>query len=110
MDIDQYARLADRVANRTEEDTDDWRLTNFSLGLAGESGEVCDLIKKALFHGHGLHAEKIKEELGDVLWYVAMIATTMGMSLNEIAEENIAKLSRRYPNGFDKSKSVNRQR
>lgn len=49
------------------------------------------------------------EELGDVLWYVAALATTCDLSLAEIAEFNIAKLKKRYPNGFEFEKSIHRE-
>lgn len=84
------------------------RLPAYSLGLAGEAGEVCDLIKKHLGHGHELDKEKVKLELGDVLWYVAGLAHVLGFSLSEVAAANILKLKRRYPNGFSQEASKNR--
>lgn len=72
----------------------------FALGLAGEAGEVCEILKKHHGHGRGLDPTALKAELGDVLWYVAAIATAHGLSLAEIAAFNNAKLRRRYPNGF----------
>lgn len=70
-----------------------------SLGLAGEAGETVELIKKAWFHGRELDREKLKKELGDVLWYVAALARAQGLTLREVAEGNIAKLDERYPDG-----------
>lgn len=68
---------------------------NFALGLCGESGEIADIVKKVEFHNHPLDAEtikKIKLELGDVLWYVAMMAKYLGCNLSEIATSNQDKL------------------
>lgn len=68
-----------------------------ALGLAGEAGEVADTIKKAVFHRHGLDQDKLVKELGDVLWYLAALASKLGVSLDEVAERNIAKLKERCP-------------
>lgn len=80
-----------------------------ALGLTGEAGEVADLIKKVIGHGHALDVEKLKLELGDVLWYIAALANDLGITLQDIAEANIEKLKKRYPNGFQRADSINRQ-
>lgn len=69
------------------------------LGLAGEAGETVELIKKWAFHGRELDREKLRKELGDVLWYVGAIARSQGMTLEEVAEANAVKLEARYPTG-----------
>jgi NTP pyrophosphatase (non-canonical NTP hydrolase) len=78
------------------------------LGLVGESGEVVDLIKKHVYHGHPLDSDKLLKELGDVLWYVAALATALDVELSEVAAKNIAKLTARYPEGFSSEASMNR--
>lgn len=85
-------------------------LAIMGLGIAGEAGEVADLIKKELGHGHGrdITRPKVAKELGDVLWYLAAIADDYGYSLSEIATMNIEKLKARYPQGFTVEASVNR--
>ncbi|MHB1648243.1 MAG: nucleoside triphosphate pyrophosphohydrolase family protein [Cuniculiplasma sp.] len=85
------------------------KLMNWSMGLAGESGEVVDILKKILFHGHPIEKEKLLKELGDILWYLDAIASSLGSSLNEIAELNVEKLKKRYPDGFSEEKSINRK-
>ena len=69
------------------------------LGLVGESGEVAEKIKKILRDNNGIvdeeKREEIKKELGDVLWYIAQLATELGLSLDEIARFNIKKLQSR---------------
>jgi len=80
-----------------------------ALGLAGESGEVCDLVKKAAYHNHPIEFEKLEKEIGDVLCYVAILAQSHGFELEEIAQKNIEKLRKRYPDGFDVERSKNRQ-
>jgi NTP pyrophosphatase (non-canonical NTP hydrolase) len=90
------------------------QLAAAGLGVAGEAGEVADIIKKVLFHGHPLDAqavEKLEKEAGDVLWYLALLADRLaehGVTLDTIAQKNIAKLLARYPNGFEASRSLNR--
>lgn len=69
------------------------------LGLAGESGEVFELIKRHYRDGVPFDREKLKKEVGDVLWYVAMLATDLGLSLDEIAAANVAKLRDRASRG-----------
>jgi NTP pyrophosphatase (non-canonical NTP hydrolase) len=86
----------------------DQKLAVMGLGLGGEAGEVLDLLKKTLGHGQPLDLEKVKKELGDVLWYVAAIATLLGLELDAVAEANLAKLRARYPNGFSEAASVER--
>jgi len=74
-----------------------------TLGLAGEAGEVAEKIKKVLRDKEGkidaATAEEIKKELGDVLWYIAQIATELGLSLEEVAQTNLKKLSDRLERG-----------
>lgn len=87
---------------------DDRAKTNYAMGLSGEAGEVTDLIKKELFHGHAENREAVKKELGDVLHYAAGLADMYGWTLEEVANANIEKLMKRYPNGFSSEASVNR--
>ena len=87
-----------------------------AMGLAGESGEFCDKVKKmwrngGAMDGHKLTSEKRMEmlkELGDVLWYIAACATEMNASLSFIAQENINKLLDRRARGVIKSEGDNR--
>lgn len=78
------------------------------LGIAGEAGEVADIIKKHLFHGHPLDVSDVKKELGDVLWYIGSIAAACGLTLEDVATANIEKLRKRYPHGFSVEASLNR--
>ena len=85
------------------------RLVNGVLGLTGEAGEVADLVKKFLFQGHDLDREHIIEEVGDVLWYCALIADSCGTNLDHVMQTNVDKLSLRYPDGFSAQNSINRE-
>jgi NTP pyrophosphatase (non-canonical NTP hydrolase) len=80
-----------------------------ALGISGEGGEVADHIKKHRFQGHALDAEHLAYELGDVLWYIAVMADEIDMPLSTIAEMNVSKLRSRYPEGFDSARSINRE-
>ena len=84
-------------------------LINGVMGLNGEAGECIDLVKKHLFQGHTLNLEKLIDELSDVLWYVAITAQGIDVTLDEIMQHNIDKLLKRYPNGFEAKRSVNRE-
>lgn len=83
-------------------------ILNACLGLSGEVGEFNDLIKKAIFHEKPIDIQHAKKELGDVMWYVALMCTAFGWDLDEILQMNIDKLSKRYPEGFDVVKANNR--
>jgi NTP pyrophosphatase (non-canonical NTP hydrolase) len=103
MNIDQYQKEAARTGNNHI-----YAIANYGLGLTGEAGEVADIIKKTVFHGHELDLVELEKELGDVLWYLANIATVSGLNLSDIAEKNIEKLKKRYPEGFSQERSINR--
>jgi NTP pyrophosphatase (non-canonical NTP hydrolase) len=106
MNLDEYQK----GAARTLASRHDWvtSLTVLGLGLAGESGEVIEHLKKHVGHGHALDREKVGKELGDVLWYVAGLATSLGLSLDAIAARNLEKLRERYPEGFTSGASKGR--
>lgn len=83
-------------------------LLNGVLGLTGEAGEVADLVKKGIFHQKGIDETHLKKEIGDVMWYVAMICESCGFSLDDVMETNVEKLKARYPDGFDVKRANNR--
>jgi NTP pyrophosphatase (non-canonical NTP hydrolase) len=84
------------------------RVAIASMGLAGETGELIDMLKKWVGHGHELDLGEVEKELGDILWYISEIATILDLRLAQIAEKNEAKLSARYPEGFSVERSRNR--
>ncbi len=79
------------------------------MGLAGESGELIDHLKKWVGHGHDLDRAYLTMELGDILWYISEIATVTGIDLGEVAQINERKLQMRYPKGFSIERSRNRE-
>lgn len=111
MEVREYQMLANTFNSGTSVDLSlkNELLARNALGLVGEAGEVADYIKKGVFHLHGVDTEKVKDELGDVMWYVSTLATILNLSLTDIMEYNINKLSNRYPNGFTPEDSKNRK-
>ena len=83
-------------------------LAYLALGLIGEAGEVAEQIKKHFRHGHSLDAVHLQEELGDVLWYVAVLADALGADLGTVGSSNVSKLRQRYPDGFSEERSRER--
>ena len=106
MEINEYQKLAMVTLNRELDKKE--MLTNAVMGLCGESGEACDIVKKHLFHGHELDRDALIKELGDVAWYLSEGAEALGIYLDEILGRNIEKLKKRYPEGFSSEKSINR--
>lgn len=100
----EYQLLALRTANKEKD-----LVLNGVLGLSGETGEVADIVKKHLFQGHELNEDKLIDELGDVLWYIAITAKGLGVGLEEVARHNVEKLKKRYPEGFATERSINRE-
>lgn len=109
---ESYTDLALKTLNKDVFEQKDLIL-NASLGLSGEVGEVNDIIKKYMYHGHKLDddtKEKIILELGDVCWYVALMAWAIDKTkFEDVLNKNIAKLEKRYHGEFTTEKSVNRK-
>lgn len=84
-------------------------LENGVMGLCGEAGECIDVVKKYLYQGHKLDKLKLKDELGDVLWYVAITCQALGITLDDVMEHNVKKLLLRYPDGFEAERSIHRE-
>lgn len=107
MNGNEYQKLAMKTLNPALNKKE--ILVNGVMGLNGESGEVIDIVKKHMFQGHELDKEKIKKELGDVMWYVAEVCEALDLSLDEVMEGNIEKLRKRFKDGFTVNESINRE-
>ena len=96
-----------------EENSDIHRLLTAAVGMSAEGGEFLEIVKKMIFQGKPYTEENVKHlkiELGDVLWYVAQACMALDISLDEITDMNIDKLSKRFPDGhFSEYYSENRQ-
>ena len=106
MTLDEYQLLAARTDTPMDKLN---ALRNATMGMVGEAAETLEHMKKVLDQGHELDTEKLIEESGDTLWYVAKLARACDVSLEELAQRNIDKLRRRYPEGFDANMSINRK-
>ena len=106
MEVNEYQKLAMTTLNPALNKRD--VLINSVMGLCGESGEAIDIVKKWMAQGHELDRERLAKELGDIAWYLAEAATALDLSLEEILQANIEKLKKRYPEGFDETRSIDR--
>lgn len=102
MKLNEYQQLSKRTISPKHD------LRCMVMGLAEEAGEVLGIVKKGVYHGHPMLLAKLKEELGDALWYLAAAATNLGLSLEDIAAANIEKIKRRYPDGYSDDASRSR--
>ena len=104
MNFREYEAAAWRTGQGSV-NTEQMQLSLGGLGIAGEAGEVADYIKKVIHHEHPMDRDKLKKELGDVLWYISFICSTTGIPLEDVATANVAKNLERYPNGFSSEAS-----
>lgn len=88
--------------------TENIRMLHAGVGLATESGEILDQLKKAIFYGKPIDKVNLAEEIGDQMWYLAILADTLGVSFDEIQAKNIAKLKARYGAKFTEAAALNR--
>ena len=95
--FDTYQQLAMRTAKPMEVQDD---LLHAALGLTGEAGEFADCIKKHWAYSQPLDNQNAVEELGDLLWYIALACNALDVQLADVAAMNIEKLRKRYPNRY----------
>ena len=95
MTLDEYQKAAARTLNPRLNDQE--KLLDAAAGIAEEAGEVLAHVRKHLYQGRELNRERLAEELGDVLWCVAAVATVSGLELGSIARQNQQKLAVRHP-------------
>lgn len=118
MKLDQYKQAIRRTDYTDQElverfiprlmDPLNAKLIHYSLGLAGEAGEIVDAVKKTLRDGKPLDRVNLIEEAGDILWYLTNLLTALDSTLEDAAAANIAKLDKRYPQGFTEAGGINR--
>ena len=105
--LETYQRSVVRSQNKSLNVEE--KLQEGLMGIAGESGEALEHIKKYLFQGHSLDIIKLADELGDVLWYLTQTAMALGYDLDDIIRINMDKTHKRYPDGFNTRSSMNRK-
>ena len=106
MEIKDYQEGAVRTLN--PDLSHEEQVKNMLMGIQGETGEVADMFKKYFYQGHPLDYAEVKEEIGDIFFYLFNLCTSLGFKVSDVLRENNEKLLKRYPDGFDKDKSLNR--
>lgn len=102
-DHSDYAQVVERISN-----AETAKLIHYQLGIGSESGELQNALKRWVAYGKPIDKTNIKEELGDVLWYMARICDAFGWTLEEVMELNIKKLEARFPEKFTTDAALNR--
>ena len=94
----------------TEEDTPNRmiRILHGALGCVTEAGELADTVKETLYYGKQFDRTNAVEEIGDIMWYTAILCSALNVSLEEVMQRNIDKLRQRYPEKFTNDKANNR--
>lgn len=110
MESKDYVALVDRLW-AIEDSANLPRLLTAVIGMQSETGEFAEIVKKCIFQGKDLDdASKyhLMRELGDIIWYWSQGVMSLGYSPSQVIEENIKKLEKRYPDGFEVFRSENR--
>ena len=97
-----FVSLADRLGELDRQGANIERLTTAGVGLAAESGEFLEIVKKMVFQGkpwNNDNREHLIIELGDVMWYVAQACMALDVSFDDVVRGNVKKLEKRYPGG-----------
>ena len=102
-DANNYQPVVERLSNETIA-----RLMHYALGLATEAGEFQDAIKRHIAYGKPLDQTNLKEEVGDILWYVARICSLYGWDMKDVMDLNISKLKARFPEKFTEENALTR--
>lgn len=100
-DVDGYLHMSNRCAM-------DSRLIHYVLGVGTESGELQDAVKKWVAYGKEVDRTNVKEEIGDLMWYLSRMCDLFGFTFEEIMDINIKKLQTRYPHKFTQDAALNR--
>ena len=98
MELDEYQEACKRTMKKFA--TPETAIATWGLGIAGEAGDVASCIKKTFVHRNEKVLDGIKENIGDMMWYAAMICNFFGWKLSDCLQENVDKLKVRYPDGF----------
>lgn len=99
MTEQDYKQFVDNLKN-DDLDCSDVVLIHAVFGIAGEAGELIDIVKKHMAYHKPVNVAHIKEEMGDLLHYFTYLTNKYGWTLEELMEENYQKLKIRYPDGY----------
>lgn len=109
MDIKTYINESSRTDSKNffmDEKTQN--VLHGAIGLSTESGELLDSLKKKIYYGRDLDTVNIKEELGDIMWYMALIMRELDLEMEDVLNTNIQKLKARYGDKFSEEKAFDR--
>lgn len=104
--FDDYQVLARRTQNM--ELTQAQRLRHALFGMASEVGEIHAIYQKG-YQGHEVMVDKVVDECSDLMWFIAELCDALGVQMNDVAQYNIEKLKKRFPDGFDPERSLHRE-
>lgn len=90
-----YSQAIERLKGKPMAD-----VLHAAIGISGEAGELMDAVKKVFLYGKSLDTDNVKEELGDLAWYMSLMMTAIGTTWEEVMRMNFEKLEKRYPSGF----------
>lgn len=111
MDFDEYQKLASRTAT-FDGKSEEYALMYLGLGVTGEAGEIAEKLKKLLRNDDGAVSQEkrdaLKQEIGDVLWYLSQLARVLDIPFSEAAKANIEKTTDRAARGVIKSSGDSR--
>lgn len=105
MNIEQYKADSERTLI---DKGHDMNLLHAAMGIGTEAGELLDAFKRNIFYGKDLDVVNIKEEVGDIMWYVAILLRELDLDFHEILDLNIKKLRARFPDKFTEKDALNR--
>lgn len=98
-----YENIASRLQSKSM-----IRILHSALGLSTEAGEILDAIKKHVYYGKELDKVNLFEEVGDLFWYLAIMADELGFSFEDAMKKNVEKLEARYGSRFSSDKAIDR--
>ena len=107
MIAQRYQGLAMRTASIPEENKEE-RLYHAVFGLCSEAGEVAGILQKT-YQGHEMNQDHLIKELGDCLWMIAEACDALDVTMDDVMYQNIEKLRKRYPEGFEVERSLHRK-
>ena len=106
MQLNEYCELANRTNANLETET--LNTLHMLMGMQTEIGELTDPFKKQLAYNKPVDWINVKEEIGDLMWYIGNLCYMLNFDLEEILEKNIEKLKARYPDKFDSGYAIQR--
>ena len=105
MEIKDYIEQSERTLVQKGKDLN---LLHGAIGISTEAGEILDAFKRHIYYGKELDVVNVKEEIGDIMWYVAILCRELNLEMGDILQTNIDKLKARYPDKFSEHYAINR--